>query len=170
MARPKSDLVNFDEFVAALPERIRELRKPNDLRHWFDELDVTKSGLISMGAFFKWSMSPESIVAGSGAKRFFMRFNVDGSGCLDVHQFSRAVESLGIEPGSVNAQEIFQELDRDHLDKKSDGFLDYAEVLATIDGMSDEETTNFLSANVRDLFLIMCWDPTKVSPRIVITC
>ena len=43
-------------------------------------------------------------------------------------------------------------------------------MLATIDGMSDEETTNFLSANVRDLFLIMCWDPTKVSPRIVITC
>ena len=161
MAQPKSDLVNFDKFVAALPVRIRELRKPNDLRHWFDELDVTKSGLISMGAFFKWSMSPESIVAGSGAKRFFMRFNVDGSGCLDVHQFSRAVESLGIEPGSVNAQEIFQELDRDHLDKKSDGFLDYAEVLATIDGMSDEETTNFLSANVRDLFLIMCWDTTK---------
>ena len=168
MAQPKSDLVNFDKFVAALPVRIRELRKPNDLRHWFDELDVTKSGLVSMGAFFKWSMSPESIVAGSGAKRFFMRFNVDGSGCLDVHHFSRAVESLG--PGSVNAQEIFQELDRDHLDKKSDGFLDYAEVLATIDGMSDEETTNFLSANVRDLFLIMCWDPTKVSPRIVITC
>ena len=114
MAQPKSDLVNFDKFVAALPVRIRELRKPNDLRHWFDELDVTKSGLVSMGAFFKWSMSPESIVAGSGAKRFFMRFNVDGSGCLDVHQFSRAVESLGIEPGSVNAQEIFQELDRDH--------------------------------------------------------
>ena len=104
MAHLQPGQLTFDQFVAALPARVREVRKPSEFRQWFDQLDANALGWITMSAFFAWSMSADSIVSGSGAKRVFMRFDTDVCTRVGIAAVGRPVVRPGADvAGSTGA-------------------------------------------------------------------
>jgi Ca2+-binding EF-hand superfamily protein len=48
--------LDFDEFQAMLPHRVRELHRTSEIRQWFDAADTDNSGTLSISEFFTWSL------------------------------------------------------------------------------------------------------------------
>ena len=46
--------LDFEEFVAVQPSRIRETHSEKEMRSWFDMADENGNGTLSINEFFKW--------------------------------------------------------------------------------------------------------------------
>ena len=79
------------------------------LRAWFDDADVSGSGALSIGEFFRWSLRNVAERHGAeGMKALFGAYDADGSGVITMREFQRACESTGF---GLAAPSIFRTLD-----------------------------------------------------------
>ena len=105
-------LLDFEEFYAMLPHRLREAYTSNQIHGWFDDADTDGDGTLSINEFFLWSLgtSAEKFGATSitNALKKFDR-SPDKSGLFDMLSFERLCIELGF--GAHQAQNIFRSLD-----------------------------------------------------------
>ena len=105
-------LLDFEEFYAMLPHRLREAYTSNQIHGWFDDADTDGDGTLSINEFFLWSLgtSAEKFGATSitNALKKFDR-SPDKSGLFDMLSFERLCIELGF--GAHQAQSIFRSLD-----------------------------------------------------------
>ena len=130
--------LDFDEWLALMPPRLRREFGTEDLRSWFDAADLDKNGTLSIDEFFLWSlnngvecMSATSAGPRSGADlllRLFAHYDSNKSGEIDVDEFHQACEDTGFGPVS---HAIFRTLDKD-----GSGTISYRELVQALsDGM-----------------------------------
>ena len=126
--------LSFDEFVEAIPERVRGAsRDIATLREVFDLADADGSGLISMNEFFCFFLSHLDGV-GSGLEAAFRNYDSTGDGSLNSSEFALAVEDMGF--GGMS-HELFLELDKD-----GSGSVHYGELLQLLRSRPKAMTNN----------------------------
>ena len=113
--------LDFEEFLAMMPMRMRSTHSAEQIRQWFNLADTSGDGLISINEFFAWSLSNAALKHGVNAlKGAFEKYDKDGSGVLDVREFAAAAAEMGF---GTHAHEIFTVLDKD-----GSGCLSYTEL------------------------------------------
>jgi len=120
--RDGNQSLEFEEFVAMQPTRVRETSSIQEIRSWFDAADEDKSGLLSINEFFKWSISKSE--HGDGAsilEQAFKQYDRDRGGTLGYTEFKQLARDMGF--GEL-AAEAFAVLDAD-----GSGSISYAEML-----------------------------------------
>lgn len=139
--------LSFDEFLGAIPERVRQMHSLSEIQAWFNLIDTDKSGFVSMEEFFRWSLSAASISSGSGIVQAFQRYDVDGSGSLDAREFRRICSEMGYEE---HAGELLEVLPKTH-----DGRIDYRQLLR----QNAPSATSREGVEITKSFLMsMAWD------------
>ena len=104
-------LLDFEEFYAMQPGRIRDKHTASEIRSWFDAADVSNDGRLSLHEFFMFSLSVSAQEYGAATmEKIFRRHDRDRSGLLDALEFSRAMDEMGF---GVAAHELFAALDAD---------------------------------------------------------
>ena len=84
-------LIDFDEFVGMLPERLKEQFSDAQVRAWFDAADRDGSGEISISEYFLWTLHNTAELHGSDAlAEIFGRYDPDGSGEIELEEFQSA--------------------------------------------------------------------------------
>ena len=117
-----NERLDFEEFLAMQPRRVREMHSAEDIRRWFDLADTDGSGELSINEFFCWSLTNAALRLGGNTLAWaFAKYDTDGTGYLDSHEFERAAADMGY--GMVS-HEIFCALDRDN-----SGTLTYNELV-----------------------------------------
>ena len=139
------DAITFEEFLAAMPARILDMRSVAEIRSWFDIIDADSSGAVTMDEFFRWSLSATSLSSGSGILHTFERYDEDRSGVLTEREFCKAAEEMGY---GKNASELFEAF------PTSNGTLNYLELLAQTNDLKTAEWKNL----TRDFLCTMAWD------------
>lgn len=138
--------LSFDEFVNSVPEHVRRMRSPEELKAWFGLIDTDGSGMVTMDEFFSWSLSAASLASGSGVIKAFERYDTDSSGTLTVTEALSAIQEMGY---GANAYEVVR-----LLPTTPAGNIDY---LALIDkgglGLSGDER-----GLMRSFVTSMAWD------------
>lgn len=103
--------LDFDEFYACLPPKLRETFDTSTIRTWFNEADLDASGALSMSEFFLFTLRNAADVHGSNVVHdIFAQFDQDGSGSIRIREFQRRCDELGF--GAVGHQ-LFRALDPD---------------------------------------------------------
>ena len=44
----EDQLIDYHEFLDAMPPHVREMRSPGEIRRWFDMLDTNKTGCVNI--------------------------------------------------------------------------------------------------------------------------
>ena len=92
--------LDFEEFLAFLPKRIRDVYTPRDIRAWFDAADTNGDGTLSTNEFFRFSLSSSALRWGANPiKSIFEKFDSDQSGELDSHEFCALASEMGFRSG-----------------------------------------------------------------------
>jgi hypothetical protein len=113
--------LDFDEFYAMLPRRVRDHHRSREIRKWFTDADTDGSGELSVHEFFRWTLSQEALKHGAGSiESICQRYDKHQSGVLNLFQFERLCTDMNF---SGDALDIFRVLDT-----KKTGFLSYAEI------------------------------------------
>ena len=63
--------LDFEEFVAMQPMRIRELHTRDTLREWYEAADEDHSGKLTINEFFSWSLNSSQVGGASVLERIF---------------------------------------------------------------------------------------------------
>ena len=93
--------LDFEEFLAFLPKRIRDVYTPRDIRAWFDAADTNGDGTLSTNEFFRFSLSSSALRWGANPiKSIFEKFDSDQSGELDSHEFCALASEMGFRSGT----------------------------------------------------------------------
>lgn len=104
--------LDFEEFLAMQPRRMREMYAPTEIRALFTAADADNDGHVSVNEFFRWSASHAAEFHGAAALgAAFRRFDKDGTGQLTASEFEPVAAALGY--GNI-AKDIFRELDTDN--------------------------------------------------------
>ena len=110
-------MLDFEEFRDAVPQALveesnEEQVRSNDeeLRQMFAAADADGSGLISLHEYMMWTLSVAHEHTGAGLEAIFRRYDENGEGNLDIHEFKHVCEDTGFDDMSEN---IFKELDLD---------------------------------------------------------
>ena len=103
--------LDFEEFLAMQPARIRETYSADEIRSWFNAADTDGNGVLSINEFFCWSLNNASTKHGKKAlEAAFRKYDRDKSGYLDSFEFKRAATDMGF--GTV-AHDLFKNFDVD---------------------------------------------------------
>ena len=113
--------LSFEEFVSALPTHLRATRSLSDLRSWFDMVDGSRDGRVTLNEWFQFSLSASAIVTGAGVVQTFQRYDASGEGKLDKGEFFACAEDAGY--GEFAAQLW------DTLPKNPNGTLSYSSLI-----------------------------------------
>ena len=65
--------LDFEEFLAFLPKRIRDVYTPRDIRAWFDAADTNGDGTLSTNEFFRFSLSSSALRWGANPIKSILR-------------------------------------------------------------------------------------------------
>jgi len=103
--------LDWDEFLAMQPARIREQYRDEDIRQWFTSADVDSNGSVSINEFFMFTLQKESLNGVEGLRALFQAYDKDGTGYIDMSEFQLIADDLGFGAAS---HEIFMELDDDN--------------------------------------------------------
>ena len=133
--------LDFDEFCAMQPEKIRLQFSTEKIRRWFDAADLNGNGTLSVNEFYLWSLNNASLKHGNNALyEAFAQYDKDGGGCLDALEFEKLCGTMGF--GRV-ADSIFRSLDKD-----GTGTITYTELLKSLGGRTppdDQHTAGLLT-------------------------
>ena len=99
--------MDYEEFVKSLPQHVRDSTPPDQLRTWFDMMDLDGSGEISRDEHLKWSLNAATVASGAGIEKVFQRYDRDGSGELSELEFARAARDMGL---GDHAEHLFHSL------------------------------------------------------------
>ena len=115
--------LEFDEFYAMQPSRIREKFGMDAIRKWFDVADSNGNGKLSVNEYFAWSLRNAMQVedASMGLAVAFKKYDHDGTGELDATEFTSVCHDLGF---GLMANQIFSSVDKD-----GSGTISYKELL-----------------------------------------
>ncbi|CAC9491944.1 conserved hypothetical protein [Leishmania infantum JPCM5] len=108
--------------VTRLARWLNFANTPQDVKRIFDDMDVDRSGKLSLGEFLTWlrynKPNPQALygLTQSQYNTIMMQFHTydkNQDGCLEVNEFSRLVQNLGDVRDAVTAQRLFQMIDQD---------------------------------------------------------
>ena len=103
--------LDFEEFYAMQPRKIRDEYTTEQIREWFEAADLDGNGTLCINEFFRWSLLNASQKHGDAAlQAAFRQYDKDTTGQLDALEFERVCRDMGFE--SV-AYDIFASLDKD---------------------------------------------------------
>jgi Ca2+-binding EF-hand superfamily protein len=104
--------LDFDEFLAMLPLAQRQKRSMAELRQWFDAVDASGNGVLTVDEFFLFTLACACERHGMNAlMTAFYKYDPDGTGELDAFEFQRACKDTGF---GLATQAIFRALDLDN--------------------------------------------------------
>ena len=139
--RAGNQQLDFEEFYAMQPRKIRDEYTTEDIREWFVAADLDGNGTICINEFFRWSLLNAAQKHGDEAlKASFRQYDTDATGQLDALEFESVCRDMGFE--SV-AYDIFSSLDGD-----SSGTVSYHELLRSLKEQAPRnlDTKRMLSA------------------------
>ncbi|TPP44940.1 EF-hand domain pair family protein [Leishmania donovani] len=108
--------------VTRLARWLNFANTPQDVKRIFDDMDVDRSGKLSLGEFLTWlrynKPNPQALygLTQSQYNTIMMQFHTydkNQDGCLEMNEFSRLVQNLGDVRDAVTAQRLFQMIDQD---------------------------------------------------------
>ena len=127
--------LDFEEFLAIIPARVREAHSSSDIRTLFDRVDADESGYLSVDEFFFWSLGAATMSNGQSSLRMaFKKYDTRNAGFLDANQFSRMASEMGF---NAVAHLIFAVLDSD-----GSGMVSYHELDKKISFVTSEDAEN----------------------------
>lgn len=101
--------LDFDEFYAMQPQRLRDEHSVEEIRTWFDAADTNGDGDLSIAEFFLWTLSNSAQKYGAASmEHAFAKYDDNGSGVLDAAEFEKMAIAQGF---GAAAGAIFAELD-----------------------------------------------------------
>ena len=139
--------LDFEEFLAMQPQRIRDTCPVSDIKKWFSAADTDHSGTLSINESFRWTLSNNAEKHGTTAlQAAFEKYDKDGTGFLDSTEFAAVANDMGF---GVVAHELFSALDHD-----KSGAVTYSELIDSLkqDTPADPETKKMIST------LVWTWD------------
>jgi Ca2+-binding EF-hand superfamily protein len=142
-----SKSLDFGEFLALQPTRVRDAFGVAEIRTWYDMADTDGDGELSIDEYFAWSLNAATLEDGIGAlESAFELYDTDSNGKLDALEFKNACKDMGF--GGQAAHELFHAIDRD-----GTGNIDYREIVDSLAASSpvEPETKVMISAFVRTL-------------------
>ena len=146
--------MDYEEFVKSLPQHVRDSTPPDQLRTWFDMMDLDGSGEISRDEHLKWSLNAATVASGAGIEKVFQRYDRDGSGELSELEFARAARDMGL---GDHAEHLFHSLPGS--DNGSVSYLELLEGAKAGEGAAGGETD--ANNTLRDFLIAMAWDSSK---------
>ena len=57
--------LDFEEFLAMMPRKLREVHPTEEIRVWFDSADDDGNGMLSINEYFKWTLGMNAAQHGS---------------------------------------------------------------------------------------------------------
>ena len=91
--------LDFEEFVAMQPRRVRDTHSLKEMQEWFDAADEDGNGSLSINEFLRWSLgkakSNNAIAILEHAFRKFDKSD-DGNASIDFNQFKVCLENFGL--------------------------------------------------------------------------
>ena len=89
------NVLTFDEFLSMQPKTVRQEHSEEEVRAWFDAVDLDGSGTLSVNEFFLWTLQKEAMKDMKGMRAIFQSHDKNSSGCLDMGEFQRVCDELG---------------------------------------------------------------------------
>lgn len=126
--RNADGVLDFEEFYAMLPHRVRDGHTAEDIHAWFNGADTDGNGTLSINEFFCWTLSNAAEAYGASSIEAALRKfdkSPDKSGRFDLLAFERICGELGF--GEHHAQSVFRSLDKD-----GTGWVDTDEIAASL--------------------------------------
>jgi hypothetical protein len=109
--RDGNQKLDFEEFVAMQPQRIRVTHSDEQMKEWFEAADENGDGTLSINEFFTWSIGRNSKRNGAAIlEAIFKKFDRNAGGSLDCHEFKQMAREMCFEQ---SAAEVFSVLDED---------------------------------------------------------
>ena len=117
--------LDFEEYLAMMPSRVRETHPRSQLRAWFDTADVNGDGVLSLTEFFSWSLANAVTTNGENSLlAAFAFYDRDKKGSLDAREFEQLAKAMGF---GLVANEIFNGFDVD-----GSGAISYQELISSL--------------------------------------
>ena len=147
-------ILDFGDYLTMLPEHVRSTHPEEKLKLWF-MADTNGKGTISRKDFFLWSLTTASRkFSGDGLLGIFQRYDANGSGSIDIAEFTRVVEDMGWD--AKTAEEVF-----DELPVRRDGTVDYLNLLEVFRKSSLLDDRRSSTMALDQLSLGMIWDAKR---------
>jgi Ca2+-binding EF-hand superfamily protein len=145
--------LDFSEFEASIPDKVKKMHTAAEMREWFDMLDHDKNGEVSRDEHLRWSLNAAALASGAGLKDVFARYDGDGSGTLSLMEFCRAANDFG---AGEHAEQLFSTLPG-----SSAGRVNYCDIVALVQsaqglGQLDPKW----SSKMRTFLTAMAWNST----------
>ena len=148
--------LDWEEFYAAQPHRIREMHSTEVIRTWFDSATENAAAGLSINAFFLWTLSAKA--AGFGASSLEACFGAFDSkpsyqgrtGLPDEEEFLAVSTAVGFEN---RGRDIFRSLDKDH-----SGEVSYEELTESI----EREGCSDISYDAKRMLLALAWSASTL--------
>ena len=105
--------LDFEDWFAKLPKRIRDGHSVKEIRQWFDSADDNGDGVLSVDEFFSFTLSNAAIKHGATSLANALRAfdtSSDKTGDLDLLAWEMMCDDMGF---AKHAHDIFTSLDSD---------------------------------------------------------
>ena len=138
--------LDWEAFLAMVPERVRKVHSIEQLRAVFSAADVDQDGILSLAEYFRWTMAKALITLGKETVlNTFIYYDKNDRGRLDIKQW----DSLAIEMGfGAVSREVFRALDAN-----GTGFINFREIpdssALDVHVPGDEASDSLLASLVR---------------------
>ena len=138
--------LDWEAFLAMVPERVRKVHSIEQLRAVFSAADVDQDGVLNLAEYFRWTMAKALITHGKeNVLNTFIYYDKNDRGRLDIKQW----DSLAIEMGfGAVSREVFRALDAN-----GTGFINFQEIPESsaldVHVPGDEASDSLLASLVR---------------------
>ena len=100
-------LLDFDEFLAMQPARLRKKFAIDQFRAWFDTADLDHSGKLSISEFYLWALRNATEEHGPSVLiELFAKYDPDGSGMVDQHEFQKVNTHTFVRPEAAHTLHV----------------------------------------------------------------